>query len=320
MSPERPLVAISLGDPCGIGCEVTLRALLHPEVQASLRPLVFGDAFLWRRAEEALARRLDPASLGGALREVTSLAPGDAPLGGASPASDRAQKAYLEAATASVLAGEARALCTAPITKAAAARAGFHHPGQTEYLAEAAGVEQVTMMLAGPRLKVALVTTHLALAEVSGALEEATVIATVRRTAAALRDWFGVAELKIAVCGLNPHAGEGGRFGREELELLGPAVEKMKAEGLPVEGPKAADAALAQAAMGAYSAVVAMYHDQGLTAAKAVDQAESVNLTLGLPFVRSSPDHGSALDIAGRFAADEGSMVAALLQAARLSA
>jgi len=250
---------------------------------------------------------------------VTDLGETAAPYGGVTQASANAQRVFLEAATAAALQGRVSALMTAPITKASISKSGFAYPGQTEYLQVASGVKGVTMMLAGPRLRVALVTTHLALSEVSAALSEEGIRGAVLRSLSALKSSFGIESPRLALCGLNPHAGEQGRFGREEIELIQPAADRLRAEGIALAGPLAADAALARAARGDFDCVIALYHDQGLGAAKAVDQDQSVNLTLGLPFPRTSPDHGSALDIAGQGVARVDATVAALKLAAKLA-
>ena len=324
----KPRVAISLGDPCGVGPEVTLRALLEPSVREQLVPVVFGDVGVWQRtaalvgADPELPICVDAASVDperGGLVRVTDLGPRAAPLGGGTEASGRAQIAYLERAVDALGRGETDALCTAPVTKAAipASRGGF--TGHTEYLRDRLGAGTVAMMLAGPRLRVTLVTTHLALAEVPAALSEEKICEIVRLTEAALRSWFGVERPRVAVCGLNPHAGERGLFGREEIEIIGPAVEALVAERLEVFGPIAADAAMPRAVAGEFDAVVAMYHDQGLGPVKTLHFDEAVNVTLGLPVPRTSPDHGSALDIAAQGIARPGAMISALTMAARLA-
>lgn len=317
-------LAISMGDPAGIGAEVLCAALDDPDLRGRIRPLVFGDARVWSQAcarmgvpDRLPRRRLgEPPPPEGALVEVTELARVD--WGKPSPAGGRAQKAYLEAALASVRAGEARALCTGPIHKASIRAAGFPFPGHTEFLQEALGAERVVMMLAGPVLRVALATTHLALAEVPSALEREEIVERLRIVDRDLRRRFGIPAPRIAVCGLNPHAGESGLFGDEEGRIIAPAIEAARAAGIQAEGPFPADGIFPQAARGGWDAVFAMYHDQGLIPVKTVHRESAVNVTLGLPIVRTSPDHGVAYDIAGTGRADARSTVLALRLAADL--
>lgn len=312
-------MAISLGDPAGIGPEVVVRALaLRPEIPA----LVFGDAGVLARAATVMGLAPPPRER---VRTITSLAADEVRPGQPNEAGGAAQVAYLEAATAAVLRGEARALVTAPISKEWAGRAGFAFPGHTEYLAQAAGVNEFAMMLAGPRLRVTLATIHVALREAVNQLDVIGIARAAVLTARSLREAFGIAQPRVAVAGLNPHAGEGGRFGDEEGRLVAPAVvearRQLAALDLPasISGPHVPDAVFRQAADGGFDAVVALYHDQGLIPLKLLHFDEAVNVTLGLPFVRTSPDHGTAYDIAGRGVARETSFLAAFDLAAELS-
>jgi 4-hydroxythreonine-4-phosphate dehydrogenase len=314
-----PRIAISLGDPAGIGPEVVVRALaVRPERDV----VVFGDPLvLVAAAERAGVPRVAPD----AVRVVTTLRPGEVLPGQPNDASARAQLAYLEAATNAVLAGEARALVTAPISKEWIARAGFEFPGHTEYLAARAGVPEVAMMLAGPALRVVVATTHIALRDVPARLTPAGVATQIVLTAEALARQFRLARPRVAVAGLNPHAGEAGRFGDEEARIVEPAITEARARlaaagvNAEVTGPHVPDVVFRQAAGGAFDAVVALYHDQGLIPVKLLHFDEAVNVTLGLPFVRTSPDHGTAFDIAGTGAARPDSFLAALDLATRLA-
>ena len=219
-----------------------------------------------------------------------------------------------------VMRGEASALTTAPIHKKALMDgAGFRFPGHTEYLAHLAGVERVVMMLACPDLRVVPTTIHIALADVPDALTPELLRDTIRITHAALRQDFGVTAPRIAVAGLNPHAGEGGAMGREEIDTITPVIEALRAEGLALSGPQSADTMFHAGARAGYDAAICMYHDQALIPIKTLDFDAGVNVTLGLPFVRTSPDHGTAFDIAGKGVADPSSTLAALRMAARLS-
>ncbi len=312
-------IAISLGDPAGIGPEVVVRALA---VRPELRVLVFGDPIVLAAAAERVRMpRVSPESL----RVVTTLGPNDVTPGRPNDASARAQLAYLEAATDAVLRGECAALVTAPISKEWIARAGFTFPGHTEYLASRAGVAEFAMMLAGPKLRVVVATTHIALRDVPTSLTPAGIASTIVLTAEALARRFRIAKPRVAVAGLNPHAGEAGRFGDEETRLVEPALTRARARlaaaGIEaaVTGPHVPDVVFRQAAGGAFDAVVALYHDQGLIPVKLLHFDDAVNVTLGLPFARTSPDHGTAFDIAGTGAARPDSFLAALDLAARIA-
>jgi 4-hydroxythreonine-4-phosphate dehydrogenase len=311
-------IAISLGDPAGIGPEIVARALAaRPE----RRVLVFGDpVVLAAAAERARVPRVPPDSL----RVVTALAPTDVVPGRPNDASARAQLAYLEAATDAVLRGECAALVTAPISKEWISRAGFSFPGHTEYLAARAGVAEFAMMLAGPKLRVVVATTHIALADVATTLTPAGIASTIALTAETLARRFRIARPRVAVAGLNPHAGEAGKFGDEERRLIEPALDlarsRLAEAGVEahVTGPHVPDVVFRQAVGGAFDAVIAMYHDQGLIPLKLLHFDEAVNVTLGLPFARTSPDHGTAFDIAGKGVARPDSFLAALDLAATL--
>jgi len=312
-------IAISLGDPAGIGPEVVVRALA---VRPERHVLVFGDpVVLVSAAERVGVPRVAPD----ALRVVTTLRPGEVVPGRPNDASARAQLAYLEAATDAVMRGECSALVTAPISKEWIARAGFTFPGHTEYLAARAGVAEFAMMLAGPSLRVVVATTHIALRDVPTALTPAGIASTIALTAEALSRRFRIPKPRVAVAGLNPHAGEAGRFGDEERRLVEPALvlarSRLAAAGVDadVTGPHVPDVVFRQAAGGAFDAVIALYHDQGLIPVKLLHFDEAVNVTLGLPFARTSPDHGTAFDIAGTGKARPESFLAALDLAAQLA-
>ena len=220
-----------------------------------------------------------------------------------------------------VMKGQASAICTAPIAKKVLKDgAGFSHPGHTEFLAYLARVETVVMMLASPLLRVVPATIHIPLSEVPGALTEGLLDATIRITRAGLVRDFGIAEPRIAVAGLNPHAGEGGAMGQEEERMMKPLLARLRAEGLDVTGPWPADTMFHAGARAGYDVAVCAYHDQALIPIKTIDFAGGVNVTLGLPFVRTSPDHGTAYDIAGKGVADPSSLIAALRMAREMAA
>jgi 4-hydroxythreonine-4-phosphate dehydrogenase len=333
-------IAISMGDPSGIGAEVTAKALARisgtgtgaggprsavPEVV----PYVFGDGPVLARAMEAAGIDLPVVGAGGSVPDggaviaVSALAAADARPGKPTPKGGAAQLAYLEAAFAAVASGTAGALCTAPVSKAQVATALPGFVGHTEWLTERTRTRRSVMMLAGARLRVALVTNHLALSEVLGAVTPAEILATLKVTDAAMRRDFGLRRPRLAVCAMNPHAGEGGAFGDEEARVVAPALARARRLGIDASGPYPADSVFFRAARGEFDAVVALYHDQGLIPVKLLDALmddPAVNVTLGLPLVRTSPDHGVAYDLAGRWRASEASMVAALRLAARLAA
>jgi len=321
-------LAISAGDPSGIGAEVTARALAAPGLPR-LAAYVFGDAALLEVEARRARLRLPSVDLGaplppgGALVRVTRLPEAARRPGRPAAAGGAAQLAYLEAAHACVLRGEADALCTAPVSKAQVARALPGFVGHTEWLEDRAGGARSVMMLASERLRVALVTNHLALRRVPGAATSARILRTVEITHRALVRDFGIVRPRIAVCALNPHAGEGGAFGADEARCVAPAIARARRRALGASGPYPADSVFFRAVAGEFDAVVALYHDQGLIPVKlldAVNGESAVNVTLGLPIVRTSPDHGVAYDLAGTGRASEASMAAAIRLAARLAA
>ncbi len=315
----KATVGISLGDPAGIGPEIVVRAVAaRPDL--SLR--VYGEAHVL----DAAARRMNlPTVARARVVAIDVSGPADITPGQPNLASARAQFAYLEAATDAALRGDIAALCTAPISKDWIARAGFGFPGHTEYLADRARTADFAMMLAGPRLRVVLATRHMALRDVARVLAPEDITRAAVLAARALVADFGIGRARVAVAGLNPHAGESGRFGDEEARLVSPAVRaaqaRLEVERIPavVTGPHPPDAVFRQAAIGMFDAVVALYHDQGLIPLKLLHFDDGVNITLGLPFPRTSPDHGTAYSIAGTGRANAGSFLVALDLAARLA-
>ena len=230
--------------------------------------------------------------------------------------------ASLDLATELALSGQVAGVVTGPIAKALLAEVGFAFAGQTEFVAAACGVaaEDAVMMLAGPSLRTVPLTVHCALTEVPGRITRDLIVRRSRIVAQSLREDFGIAAPHLAIAGLNPHAGEGGRMGREEIEVIGPAIEALKAEGIDATGPHPADTLFAPRTRETYDAAIAMYHDQALAPLKALDFDHGVNVTLGLPIVRTSPDHGTAFDIAGSGNAHPGAMIAAIRMAGEISA
>lgn len=300
---------VTPGDPRGIGPEVAVKAALgHPGplVLVGDGPAISAEALRQGLGLQEVAR-LDATEAGCALLE---------PPPGPEPVEVRALRLAVQAC----LDGQARGLVTGPIHKARLAARGFPHPGHTDFLGVLCGVQRPVMAFVGRRLRVVLATVHLPLREVPGALDQAGLLHAMRTAHAALRRDLGVPEPILAVCGLNPHAGDAGLIGREEIEIIGPTCDLLRVEGLDVRGPMSAETAARDAAEGRADLLVAMYHDQGLIPLKLLDFGHAVNWTLGLPIVRTSVDHGTADDIAGRGIADPGSMVAAIALAERVAA
>lgn len=316
----RALLALTIGDPCGIGPEVTLKALRARPALAT-RCLVIGDRAVLSRVTTRRWGAADRHGVHGAGPWLFDLAhPHRFVPGTSSARAGAASLAYLDAAIALVKAGVCRSLVTAPVTKWAVDRAQPGFSGQTEYLARSAKLppRRVAMAFISDALRVVLLTRHLPLRRVPGAVDAASVEATIRLTAEALRRQFRIARPRFAVCGLNPHAGDAGLFGEEERRVLLPAMRRLRQAGIRCHGPFAADGFFTDPS--GYDAVVCWYHDQGLIPFKMAARDAGCQLTLGLPFVRTSPDHGSALDLAGgRGRAHPGSMIYALELAARLS-
>ncbi|MEN9408817.1 MAG: hypothetical protein RL216_791 [Pseudomonadota bacterium] len=315
-------IALTCGDPAGIGAEIALKA----------RAVLGGQVpFFWigdpaHLTENAAYRVIDaPSGAADVPPDCLPVLPHRfahaATPGQPDPRNAQATIDVIARAVALVQDGAASALCTLPIHKKVLKDgAGFAFPGHTEFLAHLAGVKQVVMMLACPELRVVPTTIHIALADVPKALTPDLLEDTIRITAAGLRRDCGIAQPRIAVAGLNPHAGEGGAMGREELDWIAPLLERMRTEGFDLRGPMPADTMFHKAARARYDVAVCMYHDQALIPIKTIDFDGGVNVTLGLPFIRTSPDHGTAHDIAGRGIASAGSLVAALKMAQQMAA
>ena len=325
----RPVIAITMGDASGIGPEIIMKALARADVLALCRPLVIGDAGRLREAGalvgtklrvEARATPAEAAFAPGTVECIDlGLIPAGHPFGTLSAISGEAAYRYIERATRLVETGAADAICTAPLSKEALHSAGHKYPGHTELLAHLTGTPEVSMMLVAPKLRVIHVTTHVGLLEAIRRIEPGLVGRVIARGRETLVK-SGIAEPRIGVCGINPHAGENGLFGQgEEEEKIIPAVRECQARGWKVDGPLPADTLFFRAARGDFDLVVAMYHDQGHGPVKVMGLEAGVNITIGLPVVRTSVDHGTAFDIAGKGIADEGSLVEALRQATELA-
>ncbi|MFQ5697072.1 MAG: 4-hydroxythreonine-4-phosphate dehydrogenase PdxA [Myxococcota bacterium] len=293
-------IGISIGDPAGIGPEVVSRSLREGAAKGA-RVRVYGDL-------DALDR------MGGVPPEVErrGFASARVEPGAPDPATAVGVIGAIRQAARDCLSGDLDALVTAPIAKEVWGRAGFDYPGHTELLAEIAGRERAVMLLAGGQLRVALATIHCPLREVPERITRAGLLETLQVLQGDLRRRFGLPAPRIAVCGLNPHAGEGGRFGDEEIHTIGPAVESARAAGIDASGPHPADSLFHRAVSGEFDVVLGMYHDQALAPLKLHAFGRAVNVTLGLPLIRTSVDHGTAFDIAGRGRADAGSMSEAI--------
>jgi 4-hydroxythreonine-4-phosphate dehydrogenase len=322
-------IAITMGDPAGIGPEIIVKAFQDTALNRICRPVVVGDA----RHLQTTAQRFTPdlevralSSLSEASYEARCMnvidlgnVPPDIALGQSSEAGGKASVEFIRKATSLALENQVDAITTAPINKESMHRAGFIYPGHTEFLAELTGAKEVALMLAGKNLRVVLVTTHLPLKEVHQSINKSAILSTVRLTHNWCRQYVTDSP-QIAVTGLNPHASDGGIFGREEKEIITPALAQAQSEGISACGPLSADSLFAHGRFHKYDAVITMYHDQGMIPVKMDSQGSAVNITLGLPILRTSVDHGTAYDIAGTGQADPASLQRAIAMAARLAA
>ena len=322
MADSRPILAITLGDPAGIGPEVVLKALGHREVFDTCRPLVVGDRGVLERAATWVDtrprfERIDDIDSGRyeegtvPLLDLANVELAEAPVGEVSAGAGRAAVEYVMRACDLAMAGQAAAVVTAPLNKEAMHRAGFLYPGHTELLAERTGAERVSMLLVGPTLRVVHVSTHVALEEAIRRVRPARVLEVIELAQRSCR-MLGIEAPRIAVAGLNPHASENGLFGVQEAEQIQPAIEKARARGWTVSDPQPPDTVFLRATRGEFDIVVAMYHDQGHIPMKLLAFDSGVNVSIGLPILRTSVDHGTAFDIAGTGKASEESMLAAI--------
>jgi len=324
-----PRVGITMGDAAGIGPEIIVKALGVPAVYEWCRPVVIGDARRLRKAAQIAGSRAaihtvaDPSHAGQRPGEIDvidlPLVPEDLPFGKLSGAAGNAAYHFIARAVELAKTRQIDAICTAPLNKEALHAGGHIYPGHTELLAKLSGTPEVSMMLMTPKMRVIHVTTHIGLLDAIEKIEPGLVERTIRRGHESLAR-AGIDRPRIAVCGINPHAGEHGLFGRgEEEKKLQPAIDRLRAQGIEVEGPLPADTLFFRAGRGDFDLVVAMYHDQGHGPVKVLGLEAGVNVTVGLPFVRTSVDHGTAFDIAGTGKADERSMIEALRQAVVLA-
>ena len=325
----RPVLALTMGDAAGIGPEIIVKALAQPEVHSLCRPLVVGDLAtvqahlrFWPGAQPPALVAVENMSAWRWTENVIPVRQPGAPLAGVQPgqlsaAAGRGAVEYVLEAVALAKAGAVAGIVTAPLNKEAIHLAGYTYPGHTELLAEQYGVQHYSLVLSARGQFVFHVTTHVSLREAIDLITPARVLGQVR-LANLLAQALGRGAETIAVAALNPHAGEGGLFGREEIDVIAPALAQARAEGIPVTGPLPADVLFPRAARGRYAFVIAMYHDQGHTVFKTLYFDEGVNVTVGLPVIRTSVDHGTAFDIAGQGVASAESLVEAIRLAARL--
>lgn len=328
---ELPIIAMTMGDAAGVGPEVVMKSLTHAELYAQCRPLVIGDAARLREAgriagchlavrvfaEDEIAQAVfEPGTVNCV---DLKLIPEELPWGKLSAVAGDAAFHYVEVAARLAVAGKVAAICTAPLNKEALHAGGHNFPGHTELLAHLTGTQEVSMMLTTPKMRVLHVTTHIGLIDAIAKIEPGLVERTIARGHHALVK-AGIANPKIAVCGINPHAGENGLFGYGEEETkIAPAIAACRQNGWNVEGPLPADTLFFRAQRGDFDLVIAMYHDQGHGPVKALGLESGVNITIGLPVIRTSVDHGTAFDIAGTGKADERSMLEAMRLAIELA-
>lgn len=329
MAQKRPIIGITMGDPCGVGAEVIVKALADGSLRDRARFVIFGFSeqlvytadgletpFPVRRDHHENARRFPDDVVVLDFDEITmpaAMPRGPSSLGG------RASMAFCESAIRAARQGVVDAIVTAPIAKQSWKMAGYRFPGHTELLQKRCGARHVAMMFLSPRLRVVLATIHCALMDIRDKFTIGCVFNPIDLAHQALRDWFGLDKPRIGVAGLNPHAGEDGQFGDEETRVIAPAITMAREAGIDVRGPFPADTIFLRALDGHFDCVVAMYHDQGLIPVKLLGWRDAVNLTLGLPILRTSPDHGTAFDIAGKNKADPASMTAAIRLAIELA-
>lgn len=299
-----------MGDPAGIGAETIAKTLKSPAVRRLARFVIIGNRAVYKRFSNTSAA---------AIFEVGNLSPHQVRFGKPSPLTALASLNYLKDAVLLLKKKKIGALVTAPVSKEGICDLGVKFQGHTEFIAEAFGVKKFGMMFVSKELRTIIVTRHLALKDVARALTTRDVYETISLTHQALRRHFGLRAPRIAVCGLNPHAGEGGKMGREEITTIIPAIQKARRQKIQISGPLAADTLFYPDKSKNFDCVVAMYHDQGLIPIKTLYFNQLVNFTVGLPFIRTSPAHGTAFDIAGKNKADPGSMIEAIKLAARLS-
>ncbi len=329
-SKDKPLLGITMGDPAGIGPEVIAKALAEQSLRRLCRPIVIGSFPVMQQTVKRLTLKMDVIRVEGhetappRSNQLAVLDPLDRPLGRfprgvAAPQTGAASVLFIKKAVELAQLGCIDGIVTAPINKEAINLAGCHFPGHTELLADLTATPESGMMIVGGPLRIMFVTTHVAIKDLPTLLTQAKIEQAIRLAHLALKDLFGIKKPRIGVAALNPHAGEHGLFGDEESRVILPATRAMQAQGIRASDPLPADTLFGKAARGDYDGVVALYHDQGLIPLKLVAFGTCVNLTVGLPIIRTSVDHGTAFDIVGKGIADPGSLVEAITLAARLT-
>ncbi|MGD9106390.1 MAG: 4-hydroxythreonine-4-phosphate dehydrogenase PdxA [Desulfobacterales bacterium] len=328
ISNYRPIIGITMGDPVGIGPEIILLSLINPSIYKVCRPLVIGDSRILGATKKIIQSRLEIESIKSPdagiykcgtvdVLNISKLDPDKITWGRPTVQTGGAMVRYITAAADLAIKERIEAMVTCPINKMAMQLSGFHYSGHTELLAERTKSNEFAMMLAGDRLRVVLVTIHVPLRDVPVILSRQKIVKTIKLAWQALNERFGIKSPRIAVSGLNPHAGEGGMFGDEEKNIIAPAIHDAGNQGFYASGPFPPDTIFYHAANKRYDAVISMYHDQGLIPFKLIHFNNGVNTTLGLPIIRTSVDHGTAYDIAGTGIADPGSLIAAINMAAQ---
>jgi 4-hydroxythreonine-4-phosphate dehydrogenase len=329
-STYRPVIGITMGDAAGVGAEIIMKSLRQQSVYERCRPVVIGDASRLRLAGTLIGGKAPEVRVVASPEQARyeygtvdcidlGLIPPDLPFGQLSPVAGDAAFRYIEQAVSLAKLEQIDAICTAPLNKEALHAGGHKFPGHTEMLASLTGTPEVSMMLVAPNLRVIHVTTHIGLIDAIARIEPGLVARTIERADVTLKR-SGMVAPRIGVCAINPHAGEGGLFGHgEEAEKIVPAIEACRARGMDVEGPLPADTLFFRAGRGDFDVVVAMYHDQGHGPVKVMGVEHGVNITVGLPVIRTSVDHGTAFDIAGKGVVDERSMLEALRQGIELA-
>jgi len=325
-----PYLAITLGDVCGVGPEITIKALTRPEIYQYCRPVVIGDARALKQAAYILGKRitllpppweaevkLGPDSI--SLIPASSLKEEDLIYSHPTPRVGKAAVKYIKTAVSLAKEGKLKGIVTCPVNKAVINAAGIPFSGHTELLAALTHTKRYAMLLAGDKLKVALLTIHVALKNVPTLINQEKILDLIELTHHFFQEKLGYVQPRLAVAGLNPHAGEAGLMGREEIDIIAPTVKIAQAKGIDVKGPYPPDTIFYWAKEGYYDVVICMYHDQGLIPFKLLHFRDGVNVTMGLPIIRTSVDHGTAYDIAGKGIADESSLVAALKLAAKMA-
>ncbi|MEW5767592.1 MAG: 4-hydroxythreonine-4-phosphate dehydrogenase PdxA [bacterium] len=327
---SKPILGITMGDAAGIGPQIILKALSRNSLYEECHPLVIGNISVLEAARKLIGSHIEihPVekveasgfNLSGInCLNLDNIHPNQFKIGEVNPVCGKAAIDYIQEAVRLAMAGEISAVVTCPISKAAINRAGFLYPGHTELLAQLTNTRSVAMMLVADRLRVILVTIHLSLKKAIQGINQGKIVKTIRLAHRALSAWLRKEQPKLAVAGLNPHAGEGGLFGREEIEIIAPAIAEAKEGGIEVSGPYPPDTVFYQAYHGKFDAVIALYHDQGLIPIKLLAFDRGVNVTLGLPIIRTSPDHGTAFDIAHKNIANPESLIEAIKLACQMA-